>query len=637
MIKILGRHIYKTAGYIIIYLLLASLLQAQTPKADSLIRLLPSLSQDTNRVNVLNEIAWQIRSIDPERAMRFANEGVGLARSLNYLAGISYGLRSVGSTYHSQGDYPEALRCYYEGLAIEEKRGSEKGMAFMYNNLGYTYYFQRNYPISKKYYLQAIQIRQKVKDMDGLGFSYNGLGLVFHKLKQLDSAQYYLEQALQIRKKLNTPAQIAGTLSNLSGLFITKNVYDKAQVYATEALALFKKTGHKMGEVDALLHLTRIHLKKRQLDAAISIGKECLTLSQKVSAKYFMQEILQTFAEIYAESGDYAQAFNYYRRSIVYKDSIYNAERDREFIRLQLIRKEAENKTLQANNLMNKAKVAEHEDTIRRQSALILSIIAGLLIVIGLLFILFRTNRQIRQANETIQQREIALAESNRFKDKLFAVVSHDFRSPLNSLQGTLFLLQQGMLSEAEISKIVENLSEKVGNTLNLVDNLLYWAKSQMDGIDAKPQSLDLKPIIQENFNLIRPQAEQKQVQLYNRLQEPIKVKADPDMLKMVLRNLLSNAVKFTAAGDTITITVQAPNGKAIIAITDTGQGISPENQAKLFGVQNFTTIGTANELGTGLGLMLCKEFVEKNGGDIWVESQEGQGSTFYFTLPTVA
>lgn len=636
MVKTLGKHINQKVGYIIIYLLSVATLQAQNPKADSLIRLLPSLSQDTNRVNILNEIAWQIRSIDPERAMRFATEGVGLARELKYVVGISYGLRSVGSTYHAQGDYPEALRCYYEGLAIEEKRGDERAMAFMYNSLGYTYYFQRNYASSKKYYMQAIQIRRKLKDMDGLGFSYNGLGLVFHKLKQPDSTQYYLEQALKIRKKLNIPAQIGGTLSNLAGLFITKDAYDKAQDYATEALVLFRKSGHKMGEVDALLHLTRIYLKKKQIDSALRVGKECLTLSQKVSAKYFMQEILDTFAEIYTESGDYAQALYYYKRSIVYKDSLYNAERDREFTRLQLVRKEAENKTLQANNLMNKAKVSEHEATIRRQSALILSVIAGLLIVVGLLFIFFRTNRQLRQANETIQQREVALAESNRFKDKLFAVVSHDFRSPLNSLQGTLYLLQQGMLTEEEISKIAENLSEKVGNTLDLVDNLLYWAKSQMDGIDAKPQSLDLKPIIQENFNLIRLQAEQKQVQLYNQLQEPIKVKADPDMLKMVLRNLLSNAVKFTTAGDTITITAQAPNGKAVIAVADTGKGISRENQAKLFGVQNFTTAGTANEAGTGLGLMLCKEFVEKNGGDIWVESQEGQGSTFYFTLPTV-
>lgn len=226
------------------------------------------------------------------------------------------------------------------------------------------------------------------------------------------------------------------------------------------------------------------------------------------------------------------------------------------------------------------------------------------------------------------------LEELNKLKDKLLSIVSHDFRSPLNSLRGTLMLFVKGVISNEELNMLTESLVQKLDNTYNLLENLLNWAKSQMQGMKVYKKEVNLKSISEDCVDLLTPIAEKKLVKIKNEINEPILAFADNEMVKLILRNLMSNAIKFTTAGNEVILDAIIEHNYVTFYIKDNGIGISNEDQDKLFKVENFSTIGTSNETGMGLGLLLCKDFVEKNGGNIWFDSELGKGSTFYFSLP---
>lgn len=232
------------------------------------------------------------------------------------------------------------------------------------------------------------------------------------------------------------------------------------------------------------------------------------------------------------------------------------------------------------------------------------------------------------------KQNEEKLQELNKLKDRLFSIISHDLRTPLLSLMDILSMANDGMVSDEEFRSFLPTLTKNIGYTSGLVENLLQWSKSQLEGTIINAIHFDIRDNISYLINSFTQIAADKGIALKNNIHVLTTVYADMDMIQAVLRNLLSNAIKFCRDGDKIIVEASVKRNMVTICINDTGVGIASENVDKLFGNQNFSTRGTTNEQGTGLGLLLCKDFIEKNGGRIWVESVQGHGSNFYFTLP---
>lgn len=226
------------------------------------------------------------------------------------------------------------------------------------------------------------------------------------------------------------------------------------------------------------------------------------------------------------------------------------------------------------------------------------------------------------------------LEELNKLKDKLLSIVSHDFRSPLNSLKGTLQLLIDGIVDEEEFKILTRDLVDKLDHTSNLLDNLLNWARSQMQGTKAYPKYIDLRSITDECIVLLDAVASKKLIRIKNYIDEPVNVYADYEMIKLIIRNLISNGIKFSNPRSEIYLNTDKIDDEIIFSVEDQGIGMSDEEQDKLFKHENFSKYGTSNEKGMGIGLLLCKDFVERNGGKIWFESQRERGSTFYISLP---
>ena len=286
------------------------------------------------------------------------------------------------------------------------------------------------------------------------------------------------------------------------------------------------------------------------------------------------------------------------------------------------------------------------------QALAILFIFYGLYLIkkenTGYQFRLIAKNRALHKKNMEIKQQKAVIGEKarllklqkgeltelNSLKNKLFSVISHDLKSPMYAMRTLFQNMHTYNLPAKEIKMMVPDVLNDLNYTIGLMENLLQWSKSQMQNDAVRAQELDLSRLIDEVIKLLHLQAEAKKVCIENSVQESIHVYADKDMINLVLRNLISNAIKFTPEKGRIAVGVNQLSYFAEVYVQDTGMGISAEALQKINESNFYTTKGTASESGTGLGLMLCKEFLAKNGGSMHIESRPGEGSTFSFTLP---
>jgi signal transduction histidine kinase len=248
-------------------------------------------------------------------------------------------------------------------------------------------------------------------------------------------------------------------------------------------------------------------------------------------------------------------------------------------------------------------------------------------------------NLKLTSINEKVAASEKSLKESNAIKDKFFSIIAHDLKGPLATITSFLQIMinYSDGFTEEERTRLAKDMHKSVENLSALLENLLQWARSQMGHIDFTPKKFPLSKSVQKTYDLLNARATGKLIELDVKVDKEIIVFADENMLDFVFRNLLSNALKFTNPGGKIQIKASVHDQMVEVSVSDNGIGINEEDQAKLFRTDyHLTKPGTFKEEGTGLGLILCKEFVEKNGGKIWVESKPNQGTEFKFTLQAV-
>jgi len=246
-------------------------------------------------------------------------------------------------------------------------------------------------------------------------------------------------------------------------------------------------------------------------------------------------------------------------------------------------------------------------------------------------------NKELLKAKRQAEESEMQLRELNATKDKFFTIIAHDLRNPFNIILAFSNMLLEGIANKDsdKIEKYAVNVHTTANQTYELLQNLLEWSRIQQGILIPVFQKTNLKHIAEEICMLSNEMAVDKGIKLENNIRDDIYLNCDKDMTKTILRNLISNAIKFTNCGGTVTLNSISNNNITEIQISDNGVGIIPEKLPHLFSIEkNISTKGTNKEKGSGLGLILCKEFVEKQGGKIWVESESGKGSDFKFTLP---
>lgn len=242
-----------------------------------------------------------------------------------------------------------------------------------------------------------------------------------------------------------------------------------------------------------------------------------------------------------------------------------------------------------------------------------------------------------KRVEKALRDNETRLIELNSTKDKFFSIIAHDLKGPFNSILGFSELLTERIREKdyEEIEKYAMIIYNSARRAMDLIMNLMEWSRSQTGRMEFNPENMDLVSLIKTISQLLNDIAQQKLITIYTETPEHVVVFADKAMMGTVIRNLISNAIKFTNPGGEIVISIDHKMNKLVVTVADNGVGIKPEAIEKLFVIEkSYSTVGTQDEKGTGLGLILCKEFIERHGGEIWVESEFGKGSKFHFTIP---
>lgn len=606
---------------------------AQSKRADSLALLLADVRQDTVRVQRLNWLAEEVSDKRADSSLIWAREALALAEELQYISGKATALNNISWAYYRKGDYSKAFDYALQGLRINDSLQDLSQMAVSYRNVGAIFNSQAKYKESIEYFHRELKIYRQLNNQEGVGRCLNNIAYTSHMGKFRDSALIYGYAALEHTTQLNAKYLMSFALRTLGDIYYEDGALDRAIEYFTASVAAAKESSSSFIIETALYRLGRAYQAKKEWRKTLPIFEEAVAVAEKLGAKGEQSTIYRLMAISYEKLGDFRNAYLAQAASAELNDTLYEERSRTRFAQMQVEfdteKKEAVINLLKKEDELQKQKIKEQ----RIYSFLLL---LAVVLVMAFWLVTWRRNKVVRGLNEQLLAQKQAIQQASFQKDKIFSILSHDLRLPIASLTTVLNIVEKQGMSEDAFSKIKHALHKQIGSLNETLDNLLMWSRNQMEGIAiVNKTNVNLYDIIETNRNMLLTVATQKKILINNETPSPTMVWADAQHMDIVIRNLLLNALKFTYEGGCVTIGATETETDMTISVSDTGVGMTSEQLSKLFHLNtHFTTTGTRNEKGAGLGLLLCKEFLEANNGTLSVTSEPGNGSVFSFTLP---
>ena len=612
--------------FVLIFLLfIGSILSSFGQEKDSLLNKINSESAPVSKVELINEFIDKFND-NSEFVWDLLDQALTISEEIrNDSLKISV-LSRMGFTTLSSGDYEKAQKIYHEAALLAHQTGDSLEFYWAENSRGLVNYYLENYKQAEEIYLSLENYISGINDTAVIAGFYNNLGMIYNMLEDYDKALANYSRAYELKKIINSP-DLLNTLNNLADTYFRIDSLEKSEELFREFYTLAYKTESVMYQTVADLSLGSVMLHKGQPKAGLKLLLEALNKSRKYKYKEFEFTVLNDISEAYSRLGQFEKAFENQKLSRELEDSLNSLERQKNLNELET-RFNTKLKESQIESL--KIQEVKSQKIISLQKLVIFSSIIALIIIAALLFIQFRLNKTIaNQKNELISL--------NQNKDRFFSIIAHDLRSPFNSILGMLDLLSEkdNKMSKAEIEKHILTLEKTANSTFNLLQNLLNWARSQMDNLQLNIEKLSISEIIHEQSRILSAQASEKNINLEIDEIGDSSVTADRDMLSFVVRNIISNSLKFTHSGNRIMVRTREEAKFLCIEIEDQGIGMPPQLIPLLFeiGVEK-SRAGTNGEKGSGLGLPLCKIFTEKMSGEFKITSILAQGTRVEIYIP---
>jgi signal transduction histidine kinase len=574
---------------------------------------------------------------DYNSALKYDNSNLVLVVDQKDSANIAEVLNFIGNDYHDLGQYDEAYYYFTQSHKIATSIHDSLRMDISIHNVGTVFKDLGQYDIALQHFDISRKIGEKIGDDDGLAYMLDEKAEVYLKKKDYDRAREFLTQALKVIRERDLFIIEHRVLTNFAVLHSELGEYEDAMMYYDSAYRLHQTHDNEFGTAETDIGKSKVYLAQGKFKEAEALLLKATESARELNATRLETDGYKLLSELAEKKGDFNSALRYYKTHKSLEDSVISQEMVQKMYQSQLKfateTKDSEIASLTRTRL-------EQEATLKRQEFLfnILVVVAALSVV--LLFSIYRSgqrririNKLLMEHQAEIKKRSVELEQLNQVKDKFFSIISHDLRSPMNALAGILDLAEKKHLDADEFVHVTKELRIQFNHTKTLINNLLDWTLLQMDKLRIHEDRVDLYTMVEENFKLFNA-LQTKSTQMKNFIHPGTFAMGDTNMVNLVFRNLILNAIKFTEVGGIVSVAA-VPKGNFIeVAISDNGVGITPDVQKILFEkTTGYSTRGTANEKGTGLGLILCKEFVERNGGTIWLESEPGKGSTFFFTL----
>jgi signal transduction histidine kinase/Tfp pilus assembly protein PilF len=553
------------------------------------------------------------------------------------LANLGLGILKI-----NQANYSEAYNFLVKAEKLLKELGNQEKLPVAFNKLGYIYLSTGLDSLALKSFNQALQTNQ---NNDLAAISESRLGIASVCLINHDLEAALNEINIAISESINARDRRTNILAIIkkAEIIFEMGDYPAAQILLEGVVDQIDGTGMERQKAEAFEMLSLNYYRLGEKDKAASIAIKSLELAKAISDLDLIQKNSFMLGQIMSEKGQYISASQMLLMSNRYKDSLKLKDSEN-ILKNQILKSEIANSNQVAlyegkarkNLVFNKAGTEY-----KLQNLLVISIIL-LILLIGFFSIIllkgYKTNKKLYRdllPNNNSENNSSELEKLAVLNNKIFSVISHDLRSPIISIKDSIdFLRQEGLDEETKQEALI--LSEELTEaTLNLLDNLLGWAKNQKKKVEPKQVPVKVSDEIRQIETLYKASFNKKNITFKTDCSENQVALADNELINLALRNLISNAVKFTPRGGEINVKVEVIRTTIFVSVSDTGIGISKEDQHKILAADTFfTKNGTENESGSGIGLKLVKEFVRVMGGELRIDSSPGQGSTFTFSLP---
>lgn len=656
---------------------------AKMQRIDSMKQVLQTTGMpDTTRAELLATISFFYWTQNTADGLAYGRQALALSQRLHFLRGIAGSNMALAMNHRYRSEYREALACCDSALVIWQRLGKKNKVGNTYFTMCMLYVDMSEYHKALDYGLRALHIAEELNDSDqigrtlinlgiiyedlgdhnnalelhsralalyrsmgqerGIAFALSNIGLVYKEKGDLDSALAIQIQALEMMKTI--PESRAKVLGYIGDIYNARKDYRQALTYLSQALQIDEVRGDPGGRAeklqnigrtylaaatDASLHLSLAVVRQYLRNAATALDTAAIIHRQTGN----IRDLAQNYADLsqsYELLGEPSLALKYHKLFTASKDTLFATEKTRQITEMQT-RYETREKDKQ---------IADQDRRLEYNRKINIALVSITLLVIALAIFIWVSMRRTANLNRRITEQNEELARLNEVKDRMFSIIGHDLRAPVNSLVSFMQLLEGEQLSPERISKYAEVLSGNLSYTTSLLENLLNWARTQMQGVQPQLVKIELRSLVSEIVYGITSDATRKQIHLNLTEGPSVHTLADINMLSLVLRNLIGNAVKYTPIGGSISVSINQQAGKAHIRITDTGVGIPPEILSQLNGTANTgvlkSTQGTAKEKGTGLGLMLCKTYIAQMGGTWQLSPHENIGTCIDVYLPVV-
>lgn len=600
---------------------------------DSLYQAL-NTSHDSLKAEILNELSWELRNSNPDKSIDHGLRAMELAQKYddheNYIQAHSF----VGVAYRILGKYSESLDYYFKGLELAKQYNDKELEGYSYINIGNLYIYQEYYNIAIENLLKAKDIAEAINHKRMLAYIYLNLGRSKMLKKEYDDALGNFEKALDLRIELNNIPGQAVCYKYIGDVYFEQNQFEKAHQNYDKTIETVDKDSDIDLLANAYVKKSFLYCQNDNHQEAKFFAQRSLDLATKVGARLLIRDAYKVLSRVNYNLGNYKKAADFNNQIIALNDTLFNQELSEKIFDLEY-RLEKQKKQAEIDLLNKDKKIKELELHRTRLFSIALLIILGILS--GTFLYVLHSLKHRRKQNQLLEKQKEELARINATKDKMFLIIGHDLRGPVGNLRSLIEMLleDEEVMNNKNLLDVFNVFMKSIQSVSDLLENLLLWAKSQRGEINFHPELVSLNSIINRNLQLFKTIADHKGISLNVDFENNYDVFVDKNMIMTVVRNIISNALKYTPAGGSILITINQEDHYYKVAVKDTGIGFDERTAKEIFSSKNFyTTNGTNNEVGSGLGLILCKEFVEKNSGKIWAEGKPDQGASFYFTIP---
>ncbi len=649
-------------------ILLSTTLLSQQSKIDSLSELSETLPLDTNKVNVLNALIYELSYGNKDEAIIKANQSMELAKSLDYEKGLADVNDLYGIIFLDKGDLDSAQIYFMEALRYYEDENLFRNMVTSYQKIAQVHVLRNSFDQAEFYYQKEFELAKEIGDDRLLGNAYNGRGsfymnqgwdLIDNKndtvnyLVLFEEAVPYIHKAIDHFKKAEYNKGVALAYGNLSIIKQEMGDLDAAIDYMLKATIFFKKMDYKIYLVSCYNHINKIHQKKKSYDSALIYIAMGMTLAKEIESKFDIRNAHGDFSNIYELQGNYQKSLEHHQLYDDINSVILGENKQAQIEELEV---KYQSEKTEKDLLLQQA---ENEN---QRTILISSIVVGLVLLV-VAFSLWKKNKNVHhlnslleeqkgklenknedilqqstqqeESNQLISKQNAKLKEAYNEQNNLMAVVAHDLRSPFNKVKGLSEIMRMTPPLTEEQADLNVKVSEVVEGGLDLITDIMNLSRYQ-SGVEANIKQCNLNDLLSRIVDSHSSYSLRKEISInYQSEESEYLIYTDEGFLTRILDNLISNAIKFSPFKSTVEVSFKASDENVTISIMDQGPGMTSDDLEHVF--ERFKRLSakpTGGENSTGLGLSIVKTLVDKLQGSVHIDTEVDKGTTFQVILP---